>query len=106
MFREGAVDEDVVGGHNWTDANDSSDSVIDGEDLLLFDNGCIAAVALVAAYLFGLDGGSAFAIDVNGSSIGGAKSLRFPEGGCGGAGTTVLLGFVGILTLSALVTLE
>ena len=105
MFREGAVDEEVVGGHVWTDANDLSDSVIDGENLFLF-NGCIAAVALVAAFLYGLDGGSAITIDVTGSSVGGAKSLRFSEGDCGGAGTTVLLGFVGVLTLSALVTLE
>ena len=63
LFREGAVDEEVVGGHVWTDANDSSDSVIDGEDLFLF-NGCIAADALVAAFLFGLEGGSAITIDV------------------------------------------
>ena len=106
MFREGAAHAKVVGGHVWTDANDSSDSVIDGEDLFLFDNGCIAAVALVAAFLFGLDGGCAITIDVNGSSTGGAKSLKFSEGGCGGADTTVLLGLVGILTLSALVMLE
>ena len=106
MLREGAVDDEAVGGHVWTDANDLSDSVIDGEDLFLFDNGCNAAVALVAAFLFGLDGGSAITIDVNGSSIGGAKSHKFSEGGCGGAGNTVLLGSVGILTLSALVTLE
>ena len=55
----------LSGGYAWTDANDSSDSVIDGEDLFLFDNGCSAAVALVAAFLFGLDGGSAITIDVN-----------------------------------------
>ena len=105
MFHEGAVDEEVVGGYVWTDANDSSDSVIDREDLFLF-NGCIAAYAFVAAFFFGLDGGSAITIDVNGSSTGGAKSLRFSEGGCGGADSTVLLDFVCILTLSALVTLE
>ena len=105
MFREGAVDEKVVGGHVWTDANDSSDTVIDGEDLFRF-NGCIAADALVAAFLFGLESGSALTIDVTESSIGGAKSLRKTEGGCGGAGTTDLLGLVGILTLSARVTLE
>ena len=89
MFREGALDEEDFGGHVWTDANDSSDSAIDGEDLFLF-NGCIAADALVAAFLFGLEGGSAITVDVNGSSIGGAKSLRFSEGGCGGAGTTTI----------------
>ena len=92
MIRKGALGKEVVGGHVWTDANDSSDSAIDGEDLFLF-NGCIAADALVAAFLFGLEGGSAITIDVNKSPIGGAKSLRFSEDGCGGAGTTVLLGF-------------
>ena len=58
MLLEGYAEDEVVGGHVWTDANDSSDSVIHGEDLFLFDNGCSAAVALVAAFIFGLDGGS------------------------------------------------
>ena len=75
MFREGAVDDEVVGGHVWTDANDSSDSVIDREDRFLFVDGCRAAVALVAAFLFDREVGSAITIEANGSSIGGANSL-------------------------------
>ena len=96
---------EVLGGQVWTDAKDSSDSVVDGEDHFLF-NGCSAAVALVAAFLFGLVGGSAITIDVNGSSIGSAKSPVSAVDGGGGAVMTVLLGFVGMRTLSALVTFE
>ena len=105
LLRKGAVELEFVGGQVRTDAKDSSDSVIDGEDRFLF-NGCSAAVALVAAFLFGLVGGYAITIDVNGSSIGGAKSTMSAVGGCGGAVMTVLLGFVGMRTLSALVTFE
>ena len=98
--------DEVVGGHVWTDAKDSYDSVIDAEDLFLFVDGCRAAVALVAAFLFGLDAGSAITIDANGSSIGGAESLKISQGGYVSAGTTVFLGFIGILIFCAVVTLE
>ena len=79
--------------------------MIDGEDGFSF-NRCSAAVTLVAVFLFGLVGGSAITIDEKGSSIGGAKSHMSSVGGCGGAVMTVLLGFVGMRTLSALLTFE
>ena len=75
------------------EAKDSSDSVIDGEDLFLFCVGWKDSVALVAAFLFGRVGGSAITIDVSGSSIGGAKSVTFSFGGSGGAGTKVFFWF-------------
>ena len=59
------------------EARDSSDSVIDGEDLFLFCIGWKYSVALVAAFLLSLVGGSAITIDVSGSSIGGANQLHF-----------------------------
>ena len=64
---------DVVGGQVCTDVTDSSDSVIEGVERFRF-KGINAAEAFVAALRFGLLGGSAITIEVNGISIGTAKS--------------------------------
>ena len=87
-------------GQVCTDAIDSSDSVTEGVERCLF-NGFSAAEALVAAFRFGLLGGSAITMDVDGISIGTAKSLVTSAGGFGGAVITVRFGFVVNLTRGA-----
>ena len=96
---------EALGGQVCTDVTDSSDSVTEGVDRFHF-NGISAAEALVAALRFGLLGGSAFTIEVDGISIGTAKSLVIFVGCFCGAVVTVLFGLVGIRTRRARVTLE
>ena len=74
--------------------------------IFFFGIGWKASFAFVAAFLFGLDGGSAITIDVSGSYFGDVNSVSFSDGFCGGAGTKVLFGFTGIRTRNALVTFE
>ena len=83
----------------------SSDSVTEGVDRCRFD-GISAADAFVAALRFGLLGGSAITIEVDGTSIGTAKSLVIFVGCFGGAVVIVLFGLVGIRTRRARATLE
>ena len=96
---------DVVGGQVCTDVTDSSDSVTEGVDRFGF-TGCNATEAFVAALRFGLLGGSAITIEVDGISIGTAKSLLISVGCFGGAVIIDLFGLVGIRTRRARVTLE
>ena len=63
-------------------------------------------MALVAASRSGRVGGSAITIAVFGRTIGGAESITISVGDCGGAGTKVFLGFVGIRTRNALDTFD
>ena len=91
---------DVVGGQVSTDVTDSSDSVTEGVDRFRF-NGIKAAEAFVAALRFGLLGGSAITIEVDGISIGTAKSFLICVGCFGGAVVIDLFGLVGILTRRA-----
>ena len=98
--------DDTVGGQVCVDASDSSDSVIDGDECLRLCDGCKASVAFEAAFRFGRVGGSAFTIDVCGRVIGGAKSVTVSVGGCGGEGTIVFFGFIGMRTRNALETFE
>ena len=74
---ESAEVNDTVGGQVCVDADDSSDSVTDGEEYLPFYEGCKASVTFVAAFRFGRVGGFAITIDVCGNTIGGAKSVTF-----------------------------
>ena len=103
---EGAEVDDTVGGQVCVDASDSSDSVIGGDTRLRLCDGCKASVAVEAAFCFGRVGGSAITIDVCGRVIGGAKSVTVYVGGCGGAGTIVFFGFVGMHTRNTLETFE
>ena len=96
---------DVVGGQVCTDVTDSSHSVTEGVDRFLF-NGINAAEAYVAALRFGLLGGSAITIDVDGISIVTAKSLLISLGCFGGAVVINLFGLVGIRNRGARVTFE
>ena len=105
LFREGALELEVVGGQICTGAIDSYDSVTEGVEHCLF-NGFNAAEALVAAFRFGLLGGSAITMDDYGISTGMAKSLVTSVGGFVGAVITVRFGFVGIRTRRARVTFE
>ena len=88
---------DIVGGQVCTDVTDSSDSVTEGVDRFRF-NGISAADAFVAALRFGLLGGSAITIEVDGISIGNAKSFLICVGCFGGAVVIDLFGLVGIRT--------
>ena len=105
LFLEGALELEAVGGQTCTGAIDSSDSVSEGVEHCLF-NGFSAAEALVAAFRFGLLGGSAITTDDYGISIGTAKSLVTSAGGFGVAVITVRFGFAGIRTRRARVTFE
>ena len=93
------------GGQVCTDVTDSSDSVTDGVDRFRF-TGINAAEAFVAALRFGLLGGSAITIEVDGISIGTAKSLLISVGCFGGAVIIDLFGLAGIRTRRARVKLE
>ena len=96
---------DVVGGQVCTDVTDSSNSVTEGVDRFRF-NGIKAAEFFVAALRFGLLGGSAITIEVDGISIGTAKSFLICVGFFGGAVVIDLFGLVVIRTRKARVTLE
>ena len=96
---------EVVGGQVWIGVTDSSDSVVDIAERLLFERSN-ATDAFVAAFLFGLAGGSAITMLEVGNPIGTARSLLDSVGWFGGAVDCCLLGFVGILTRRARVTLE
>ena len=105
LFCEGALELEAVDGQICTDEIDSSDAVTGGVESCLF-NGFSAVEALVAAFRFGLLGGSAISMDGDGISVGTAKSLATSAGGIGGAVITVRFGFVGIRTPRARVTFE
>ena len=96
---EGTEEDDTVGGQICVDASDSSDSVIDGDECLRLCGGCKASVAFEAAFCFVRVVGSTITITVCGRVIGGVKSVTVSVGGCGGAGTIVFFGFVGIHTV-------
>ena len=96
---------DDVGGQVCTEVMDSSDSVTEVVDRFRFD-GINAAEAFVAALRFGLLGGSAITIEVDGISIGTAKSLLVSVGCIGGAVDDDLFGLVRIRIRRARVTLE
>ena len=96
---------DVVGGQVCTDVTDSSDSVTEGVEHFRF-KGINAAEAFVAALRLGLLGGSAITIEVDGISIGTAKSFHISAGCFGGAVIIDLFGLVGIRARRARVTLE
>ena len=96
---------DVVGGQVCTDVTDSSHSVIEGVERFRFKR-INAAEAFVAALRLGLLAGSAITIEVDGISIGTAKSLLISAGCFGGAVIIHLFGLVGIHTRRARVTLE
>ena len=95
----------LYGGQVCTDVAESSDSVTEGVERFRFE-GISATEAFVAALHFGLLGGSAITIEVDGISIGTAKSLPIPVGCFGGAVDNSLFGLVGIRTRRARVTLE
>ena len=94
----------VVGGQVWIGFTDSSDSVVDIAERFLLE-GSNATDAFVAAFLFGLLGGSGITILEVGNPIGTARSLLDSVGWFGGAVDCCFLGFVGILTRRARVTL-
>ena len=96
---------DVAGGQVCTDVTDSSDLVTEGVERFRF-KGIDAAEAFVADLRLGLLGGSAITIEVDGISIGTAKSLLISAGCFGGAVVIDLFGLVGIRTRRARVTLE
>ena len=91
---------DVVEGQVCTDVTDSPDSVAEGVERFRF-KGINAAEAFVAALRLGLLGGSAITIEVDGISIGAAKSLLVSAGCFGGAVIIDLFGLVGIRTRRA-----
>ena len=105
LLREGALELEAVDGQFCTDAIDASDAVTEGVERCLFD-GFIAAEAWVAAFRFGLLGGSVISMDDNGIPIGTAKSLVTSAGGFGGAVITVCFGLGGVRTRRARVTFE
>ena len=105
LFCEGALELEAVDGQFCTDAIDSSDAVTEGVERCLFER-FSAAEALVAAYRFGLQGGSAIPMDDDGIPVGSAKSVDTSAGGFGGAVITVCFCFVGICTRRARVTFE
>ena len=96
---------DVVGGQVCTDVTDSSDSVTEGVERFRF-KGIHAAESFVAALRFGLLGGSAITIEIDGISIGTAKSLLISAGCFGGAVVIDIFDLVGVRTRRARVTLE
>ena len=96
---------DIEGGQVCTDLTDSSDSVTEGVERFGF-KGINAAEAFVAALRLGLLGGSAITIEVDGISIGTAKSLLISAGWFAGAVFIDPFGLVGIRTRRARVTLE
>ena len=105
LFLANTTGLDVVGGQVCTDVTDSSDSVTEGVDRFRF-NGINAAEAFVEALRFGLLSGSAITIEVDGISIGTAKSLLICVGCFGGAVVIDLFGLVGIQNRRARVTLN
>ena len=105
LLREGALELEAVDGQFCTDAIDSSDAATKGVVRCLFD-GFNSAEAWVAAFRFGLLGGSAISMDDDGIPIGTEKSLVNSAGGFGGAVITVCFGLVGIRTRRARVTFE
>ena len=96
---------EVEEGQIWTEFADSSVAVTDTVERFRFV-GINATDAFVAAFRFGLLGGSAITMLVVGNSIGTAKSLLNSVDCFGGAVDSCLLGFVGIRTRRARVTFE
>ena len=96
---------EVEGRQIWIEFADSSDAVTDTVESFRFV-GVNATDAFVAAFQFGVLGGSAITMLVVGNSIGTAKALLNSVGCFGGAVDSCLLGFVGIRTRKARVTFE
>ena len=96
---------DVVGGQVSTDVMNSSDLLTEGVERFRF-KGINAAEAFVAALRLGLIDGSAITIEVDGISIGTAKSLFISAGCFGGAVVIDHFDLVGIRIRRARVTLE
>ena len=93
LFREGALELEAVGDKFAQAQLIRLTQLLKALKVVVF-NGFSAAEALVAAFRFGLLGGSAVTMDDDGISIGTAKSLVNSAGGFGGVVITVRFGFV------------